>query len=60
MIRQEEVPLAAILQSDYVFFLKGQSTKEEVVKLLTDGLYPQVKDFNLPGPLLKDHGSGEA
>jgi len=45
MIRQEEVPLAAILQSDYVFFLKGQSTKEEVVKLLTDGLYPQVKDF---------------
>ena len=46
MIRQsEEVTLASILKSDYVFFLKGRPAKEEVVKLLTDGLYPQVSDF---------------
>ncbi len=45
MIRQQEVPLAAILKSDYVFFLKGKPSKEEVVKFLTDGLYPQVKDM---------------
>jgi mannitol/fructose-specific phosphotransferase system IIA component (Ntr-type) len=45
MTRQEEVPLVSILQSDYVFFLKGKPAKEEVVKFLTDGLYPQVKDF---------------
>ncbi len=42
MIRPEEIPLASILQSDYVFFLKGAPSKEETVKLLTDGLYPQV------------------
>lgn len=45
MIRQEEVPLASILQSDYVFFLKGKPSKEETVKLLTEGLYPQVKSL---------------
>jgi len=46
MIRQsEEVTLASILKSDYVFFLKGRPAKEEVVKLLTDGLYPQVSNF---------------
>ena len=45
MIRQEEVPLASILQGDYVFFLKGRPSKEETVKFLTDGLYPQVKSF---------------
>ncbi len=44
MIRQSaEVTLASILKSDYVFILKGKPAKEEVVKLLTDGLYPQVK-----------------
>jgi len=45
MIRQEEVPLASILHSDYVFFLKGRPSKEETVKFLTDGLYPQVSSF---------------
>ena len=45
MIRQEEVPLASILRGDSVFFLKGKPSKEEVVKLLTHGLYPQVRDF---------------
>ena len=46
MIRQSaEVTLASILKSDYVFILKGKPAKEEVVKLLTDGLYPQVKAF---------------
>lgn len=44
MIRQsEDVTLYSILQSDYVFFLKGKPSREEVVKLLSDGLYPQVK-----------------
>ncbi len=28
-----------------MFFLKGRPAKEEVVKLLTDGLYPQVSNF---------------
>jgi len=51
MIRQEEVHLAAILRNDYVFFLKGKPSKEEVVKFLTDGLYPQVKDFVTAGAL---------
>ena len=46
MIRQsEEVTLASILKCDYVFFLKGKPSKEEVVKLLTEGLYPQVSAF---------------
>lgn len=44
MIRQsEDVTLYSILQSDYVYFLKGKPSREEVVKLLNDGLYPQVK-----------------
>ncbi len=42
MIRQEEVPLASILRSEFIFFLRGKSSKEETVKLLTDGLYPQI------------------
>ncbi|MFA6433982.1 MAG: PTS sugar transporter subunit IIA [Elusimicrobiales bacterium] len=44
MIRQsEEVTLASVLKSDFIFFLKGRPSREEVVKLLTDGLYPQVR-----------------
>ncbi|MBU2573998.1 MAG: PTS sugar transporter subunit IIA [Elusimicrobia bacterium] len=44
MIRpSEEVTLYSILQNDYVFFLKGKPAREEVVKFLSDGLYPQVK-----------------
>ncbi|MBI4801876.1 MAG: PTS sugar transporter subunit IIA [Elusimicrobia bacterium] len=41
--RSEEVALSTILQSDYVFFFKGRPAREEVVKSLASGLYPQVK-----------------
>ena len=51
MIRQEEVLLASILQSEYVFFLRGKPSKEETVKFLADGLYPQVKSLVTPQAL---------
>lgn len=45
MIRKEEVPLGSILRSDFVFFMEGSPAKEEVVRALVDGLYPQIKDL---------------